>query len=72
MFFVLLLRIQNITEDFYKYAKVKEVAANLNMKDDYEVVDLVFEYWKLKRKVCQVIIITIIVQGIYNAPLPHD
>ena len=41
-----------MTEDFYKYAKVKEVGTNINMKDDLEVVDLVFEYWKLKRKVC--------------------
>ncbi len=46
-----LCRIQNVTEDFYKYAKVKEVGTNLNMKDDLDVVDLVFEYWKLKRKV---------------------
>ncbi|XP_022084537.1 protein Jade-3-like [Acanthaster planci] len=44
------IRIQNITEDFYKYAKAKDVASNLNMKDDLEIVDLVFEYWKLKRK----------------------
>ena len=46
-----LRRIQNVTEDFYKYAKVKEVSTNLSMKDDIDVVDLVFEYWKLKRKV---------------------
>ncbi|XP_033632001.1 protein Jade-3-like [Asterias rubens] len=46
------IRIQNVTEDFYKYAKVKEVSTNLSMKDDIDVVDLVFEYWKLKRKSC--------------------
>ncbi|KAJ8027908.1 Protein Jade-3 [Holothuria leucospilota] len=44
------LRIQKVTEEFQKFVKMKEVAASLNFKDDLEVVDLIFEYWKLKRK----------------------
>ncbi|XP_072171530.1 uncharacterized protein [Diadema setosum] len=44
------LRIQVVTEEFYRYAKMKEVAAALNMKDDIDTVDMVYEYWKLKRK----------------------
>lgn len=49
--FVLFFRIQRVTEEFQKYVKLKEVATSLNFKDDIEIADLVFEYWKLKRKV---------------------
>ncbi|PIK41560.1 hypothetical protein BSL78_21587 [Apostichopus japonicus] len=44
------VRIQRVTEEFQKYVKLKEVATSLNFKDDIEIADLVFEYWKLKRK----------------------
>ena len=41
-----------MTEEFYKYVKAKEVAATLGVKDDpTDMIDQVFEYWKLKRKV---------------------
>ncbi|XP_014664808.1 PREDICTED: protein Jade-1-like [Priapulus caudatus] len=40
-------RIQAIQEEFYKFAKVKDVAEGADMERD--IVDLIYEYWKLKR-----------------------
>ncbi|XP_041463113.1 trichohyalin-like [Lytechinus variegatus] len=44
------IRIQLVTEEFYRYTKLKDIVSALNMKDDVEMVDMVYEYWKLKRK----------------------
>ncbi|XP_072040406.1 LOW QUALITY PROTEIN: protein Jade-3-like [Amphiura filiformis] len=45
------IKIQYVTEEFYKYAKAKDVGVALGMKDDTtDMVDQIYEYWKLKRK----------------------
>ncbi|XP_034530592.1 protein Jade-1, partial [Notolabrus celidotus] len=42
------LKLQALEEDFYQFVEVEEVAAHLKLQP--EVVDFVFQYWKLKRK----------------------
>ncbi|KAM6913186.1 protein Jade-1 isoform 1-T2 [Xenentodon cancila] len=42
------LKLQEMEEEFYHFVKVEEVAGNLKLQP--EVVDFVYEYWKLKRK----------------------
>lgn len=41
-------RLAQLEEDFYSLVNVKEVSNNLNIAPD--IVDIVFVYWKLKRK----------------------
>lgn len=38
-----------MNEDFYIFVNVEEIALRLNL--DESVVDIIFVYWKLKRKV---------------------
>ncbi|XP_041668772.1 protein Jade-1 [Cheilinus undulatus] len=42
------LKLQAMEEDFYQFVEVEEVADHLKLQP--EVVDFVFQYWKLKRK----------------------
>ncbi|CAJ1074666.1 protein Jade-1 isoform X2 [Xyrichtys novacula] len=42
------LKLQAMEEDFYQFVEVEEVAGHLKLQP--EVVDFVFQYWKLKRK----------------------
>ncbi|XP_074548715.1 protein Jade-1 [Halichoeres trimaculatus] len=42
------LKLQAMEEDFYQFVEVEEVAGQLKLLP--EVVDFVFQYWKLKRK----------------------
>lgn len=42
-------RMQQMNEDFYIFVNVEEIALRLNL--DESVVDIIFVYWKLKRKV---------------------
>lgn len=42
-------RMQQMNEDFYIFVNVEEISLRLNL--DESVVDIIFVYWKLKRKV---------------------
>lgn len=42
------LKLQAMEEDFYQYVEVEEVAGHLKLAP--EVVDFLYQYWKLKRK----------------------
>ncbi|XP_020505341.2 protein Jade-1 isoform X1 [Labrus bergylta] len=42
------LKVQAMEEDFYQFVEVEEVAGHLKLQP--EVVDFLFQYWKLKRK----------------------
>ncbi|KAM4724444.1 protein Jade-1 isoform 2-T3 [Anableps anableps] len=42
------LKLQEMEEEFYQFVDVEEVAKNLKLPP--EVVDFVYQYWKLKRK----------------------
>lgn len=42
------LKLQAMEEDFYQYVEVEEVASHLKLPP--EVVDFLYQYWKLKRK----------------------
>ncbi|KAM6969439.1 protein Jade-1 isoform 1-T2 [Tautogolabrus adspersus] len=42
------LKVQAMEEDFYQFVEVEEVASHLKLQP--EVVDFLFQYWKLKRK----------------------
>ncbi|XP_029982739.1 protein Jade-1 [Sphaeramia orbicularis] len=42
------LKLQEMEEDFYQYVEAEEVAAHLKLP--LEVVDFLYQYWKLKRK----------------------
>ncbi|XP_037602898.1 protein Jade-1 isoform X2 [Sebastes umbrosus] len=42
------LKLQEMEEEFYQFVEVEEVAAHLKLQP--EVVDFLFQYWKLKRK----------------------
>ncbi|XP_047201704.1 protein Jade-1 isoform X2 [Girardinichthys multiradiatus] len=42
------LKLQEMEEEFYQFVDVEEVAKNLKLPA--EVVDFVYQYWKLKRK----------------------
>lgn len=42
------LKLEAMEEDFYQYVEVEEVASHLKLAP--EVVDFLFQYWKLKRK----------------------
>ncbi|XP_070698350.1 protein Jade-1 [Pempheris klunzingeri] len=42
------LKLQAMEEDFYQFVEVEEVAGHLKLPP--EVVDFVYQYWKLKRK----------------------
>ncbi|KAM9355518.1 protein Jade-1 isoform 2-T2 [Pholidichthys leucotaenia] len=42
------LKLQEMEEEFYQFVQVDEVASNLKLGP--EVVDFIYEYWKLKRK----------------------
>ena len=44
-------RLQQIESEFYKHASVNETARTLDV--DLDVVDLIFHYWILKRKVSE-------------------
>ncbi|XP_071949495.1 uncharacterized protein [Antedon mediterranea] len=44
------IRIQRIMEEFYDYAESESVAESLGMKDDIDTIDLLLQYWKLKRR----------------------
>jgi len=44
-------RLQQIESEFYKHASVSETARTLDI--DLDVVDLIFHYWILKRKVSE-------------------
>nr|XP_015824891.2 protein Jade-1 isoform X1 [Nothobranchius furzeri] len=43
------LKVQEMEEEFYQFAGVEEVARNLKLS--LELVDFLYQYWKLKRKV---------------------
>jgi hypothetical protein len=47
--FFLNTRLQQIEAEFYKYVRLKDVSQNLAV--DMDIVLLIFNYWKLKRKV---------------------
>ncbi|KAK9534196.1 hypothetical protein VZT92_009257 [Zoarces viviparus] len=42
------LKLQEMEEEFYQFVEVEEVAGHLKLQP--EVVDFLFQYWKLKRK----------------------
>lgn len=42
------LKLQEMEEEFYQFVDVEDVAGNLKLPP--EVVDFVYQYWKLKRK----------------------
>ncbi|XP_031729071.1 protein Jade-1 [Anarrhichthys ocellatus] len=42
------LKLQQMEEEFYQFVEVEEVAGHLKLQP--EVVDFLFQYWKLKRK----------------------
>lgn len=42
------LKLQEMEEEFYQFVDVEEVASNLKLVP--EVVDFLYQYWKLKRK----------------------
>ncbi|XP_033498973.2 protein Jade-1 [Epinephelus lanceolatus] len=42
------LKLQEMEEDFYQFVEVEEVASHLKLPP--EVVDFLYQYWKLKRK----------------------
>lgn len=42
------LKLQEMEEEFYQFVDVEEVASNLKLPP--EVVDFLYQYWKLKRK----------------------
>ena len=42
------LKLQEMEEEFYQFVEVEEVANNLKLPP--EVVDFLYQYWKLKRK----------------------
>ncbi|XP_070554222.1 protein Jade-3-like [Ptychodera flava] len=44
------LGIQQLEDEFFKQVRAKDVASALDMKDNLDAVDMVCEYWKLKRK----------------------
>uniref|UniRef100_A0A1A7XS90 Protein Jade-1 n=2 Tax=Iconisemion striatum TaxID=60296 RepID=A0A1A7XS90_9TELE len=43
------LKVQEMEEEFYQFAGVEEVARNLKLS--LELVDFLYQYWKLKRKI---------------------
>ncbi|XP_052834049.1 protein Jade-3 [Octopus bimaculoides] len=48
LFFFFFCRLTQLDEEFYTLVSVREVSTKFNI--DYDVVDLVYVYWKLKRK----------------------
>jgi hypothetical protein len=46
---------QKLNEDFYTSVNVGEIASRLNL--DESAVEMIFVYWKLKRKVCMIYMI---------------
>ena len=52
---ILLFRLQQIEAEFFKYVRLKDVSQNLAV--DMDIVNLVFSYWKLKRKVDGLLVI---------------
>lgn len=42
------LKLQELEEDFYQFVEIEEVAKHLKLS--LEVVDFLYQYWKLKRK----------------------
>ena len=48
---IFFFRTKKLQEEFYSIICLEELAKNLNL--DLDIVECIFEYWKLKRKVSE-------------------